>query len=315
METMREVFKRGVRKGLSGFLWMAKIVVPVSYGTALLAWTGVLDTITVLLKPLMHHLGLPAIGAVPLIVGGLTSVYGGIASMSVLPFTTGEMILLANFILICHNMIQETIIQAQSGIRAWKAVLVRVSAAVATVYVLQFFIGTNPQDVAGVALPRSVSQTFVDMNLAWALATVKLCLKIFGIIMGIMIVLEVAKARHWIQWIVKVLSPLLRVMGLSQRVGVLWMTAVVFGLAYGGAVIVEEAKNASLTPRELEALHLSVGVNHSMVEDPMLFLPLGLPAFWLWVPRLVTAICITWCLSLGVYLLSSRARAISRSSS
>ncbi|MEJ5348068.1 MAG: hypothetical protein WHS46_05215 [Desulfosoma sp.] len=315
MKTMREVLKQGIRKGLSGFLWMAKIVVPVSYGTALLAWTGVLDTITVLLKPLMHHLGLPAIGAVPLIVGGLTSVYGGIASMSVLPFTTGEMILLANFILICHNMIQETIIQAQSGIRAWKAVLVRVSAAVATVYVLQFFIGTNPQDVPGVAFPSSVSQTFVDMNLAWALATAKLCLKIFGIIMGIMIVLEVAKARHWIHWIVKALSPLLRVMGLSQRVGVLWMTAVVFGLAYGGAVIVEEAKNASLTPRDLEMLHLSVGVNHSMVEDPMLFLPLGLPAFWLWVPRLVTAICITWCLSLGAYLLSSRARAMSRSNS
>ncbi len=27
-----------------------------------------------------------------------------------------------------------------------------------------------------------------------------------------------------------------------------------------------------------------------MVEDPALFLPLGLSAFWLWVPRLITAI-------------------------
>ncbi|ROQ93502.1 iron transporter [Desulfosoma caldarium] len=313
MATTREVFKQGALKGLSGFLWMAKIVIPVSYGTALLAWTGVLDAITVQLKPFMHHLGLSAIGAVPLIVGGLTSVYGGIAAMSVLPLTTGEMILLANFILICHNMIQETIIQSKSGTRAWKAVLVRVGAAVATVYVLQFFVGTTPHDVAAGEVPRAASQGFMDMTLAWIVATAQLCLKIFVIIMGIMIVLEVAKARNWIQWIVKALGPLLRVMGLSHRVGVLWMTAVVFGLAYGGAVIVEEAKNAALTRRELEALHLSIGVNHSMVEDPMLFLPLGLPPFWLWVPRLVTAICITWCLSLGTYLLSSRARAMSRS--
>jgi len=313
---MTDTLKQGALKGLSGFFWMAKIVVPVSYGTAILAWTGVLDALTVLLKPFMHHLGLPAVGAVPLIVGALTSVYGGIAAMSVLPFTTGEMILLANFILICHNMIQETIIQSQSGIKAWKAVTVRVLAAVATVYVLQFFIGTTPHDdvPAGIAQP-AIRQGFVDMTLAWGVSTARLCLKIFVIIMGIMTVLEVAKAKNWITWIVKATSPLLRILGLSQRVGVLWMTAVVFGLAYGGAVIVEEAKNADLTPEDLESLHLSVGVNHSMVEDPMLFLPLGLPAFWLWVPRLVTAVCITWCLSLGIHLLSSRARAMRRSSS
>lgn len=312
---MRDILRQGALKGLSGFFWMAKIVVPVSYGTAILAWTGVLDALTVLLKPLMHHLGLPAIGAVPLIVGGLTSVYGGIAAMSVLPFTTGEMILLANFILICHNMIQETIIQSQSGIKAWKAVTVRVLAAVATVYVLQFFIGTTPRDVQAGAAAAAIRQGFFDMTLAWGASTARLCLKIFVIIMGIMTVLEVAKARNWITWIVKATSPLLRVLGLSHRVGVLWMTAVVFGLAYGGAVIVEEAKNAEITPRDLEALHLSVGVNHSMVEDPMLFLPLGLPPFWLWVPRLVTAVCITWALSLGLHLLSSRARAMRRSSS
>lgn len=315
METTKEILKQGALKGVSGFLWMAKIVVPVSYGTAILSWTGVLDTITILLKPFMHHLGLPAIGAVPLIVGGLTSVYGGIAAMSVLPFTMGEMILLANFILICHNMIQETIIQSRSGIKAWKAVLVRISAAVITVYVLQFLIGTTPQDVGADEVPRVIEPGFLDMTAAWATATAKLCLKIFVIIMGIMIVLEVAKARHWIIWIVKAVSPVLKVMGLSHRVGVLWMTAVVFGLAYGGAVIVEEAKNTALSPRELELLHLSIGVNHSMVEDPMLFLPLGLPPFWLWMPRLVTAVCITWGLSLTSYFLSSRAKAISRSSS
>jgi hypothetical protein len=31
-------------------------------------------------------------------------------------------------------------------------------------------------------------------------------------------------------------------------------------------------------------------MNHSMIEDPALFLPLGIHPFWLYVPRLVTAI-------------------------
>jgi len=55
-------------------------------------------------------------------------------------------------------------------------------------------------------------------------------------------------------------------------------------------VIVEEAKDGNLTKKELERLHLSIGINHSIVEDPALFLALGLSAFWMWIPRLITAV-------------------------
>ena len=74
--------------------------------------------------------------------------------------------------------------------------------------------------------------------------------------------------------------------------GFLWMTAVIFGLSYGGAIIVEEAKSGRLSPEDLELLHLSIGTNHSMVEDPPLFLPMGIHPFWIYVPRLVMAIII-----------------------
>jgi len=124
----------------------------------------------------------------------------------------------------------------------------------------------------------------------WFIATLYLSVKIFAIIMVIMILLETMKIFNMIQHIVKVLNPLLKIMGLDQRVGILWLTANVFGLAYGGAVIVEEAKGGCLTRQELERLHLSVGINHSMAEDPALFLSLGLSAFWLWIPRFITAI-------------------------
>jgi hypothetical protein len=98
------------------------------------------------------------------------------------------------------------------------------------------------------------------------------------------------KIFNMIPNIVKVLTPFLKTMGLDQRAGILWLTAIIFGLAYGGAVIVEEAKEGYITKEELEKLHLSIGINHSMVEDPALFLSLGLSAFWLWVPRLIVAI-------------------------
>ncbi|HEX7503821.1 MAG TPA: hypothetical protein VF336_01015, partial [Syntrophales bacterium] len=104
----------------------------------------------------------------------------------------------------------------------------------------------------------------------------------------------------WILPIVKALSPLLRILGLSEKVGILWMTAVVFGLSYGGAVIVEEARQGHISKEELEELQLSVGINHSMVEDPFLFMTFGVSAFWLWVPRLITAMAATRMLTLWV---------------
>ncbi len=74
----------------------------------------------------------------------------------------------------------------------------------------------------------------------------------------------------------------------------LWLTAAVFGLLYGAAVIVEAARKGNFTRQELHRLQVSIGINHSMLEDPAIFLSLGLSPFWLWVPRLLAAI-ITVC--------------------
>ncbi len=94
-------------------------------------------------------------------------------------------------------------------------------------------------------------------------------------------------------------SPIVRLMGLSPRVGFLWITGAVFGLIYSSAVIFEETREGHLTKEELEELHLSVGLHHSFVEDPLIFLALGLGAFWLWVPRLITAMVVVRLYTLG----------------
>jgi len=295
-----EGLRDGLRKGLDGFIWMMKIVLPVSFLTALLDWSGLLSKMDFLLQPLMNLIGLPAAAALPLIIGMLTNIYGGIAAMAVLPFTIGQMTLIAVFLLICHNLIQEGVVQANSGIHPIKATLFRLTAAVITVWACSLFLDTKtpleavPEGLQVTALP------FAGMMKSWFTSILGLSLKIFLIIMSILTFLEIMKKMGWIHPVVRAMSPLLRLMGLSQQVGILWMTAVVFGLAYGGAVIVEEAKAGHLTREELQELHLSIGINHSMIEDPALFLSFGLSPFWLWVPRFITAIIATRLLTLWV---------------
>lgn len=283
-------FKIGMVKGWSGFVWMLKILVPISFFTAIIEFSGCINKIDFLLKPCMNLLNLSPMAALPLIVGMLTGIYGGIASMIVLPLTESEMTLIAIFLLISHNLIQEGMIQGKSGLNPLKATLFRLTASIVTVYIVSLFFGSETTFLAKISTSVSPDPSFMMMLKNWFMATLYLSVKIFAIIMVLMILLEMMKIFNLIQHIVNLLNPLLKTLGLNRRVGILWLTATVFGLAYGGAVIVEEAKKGGLSRKELEKLHLSIGINHSMVEDPALFLSLGLSAFWLWIPRLIMAV-------------------------
>jgi hypothetical protein len=108
--------------------------------------------------------------------------------------------------------------------------------------------------------------------------------------MAIMILLECLAWLGWDAYLYRFFRPFMKVLGLSDRTSVLWVTAVIFGLTYGSAVILEKSQQGALTRSELERLHISIGINHSMVEDPALYMALGLNAFWLIVPKLLMAV-------------------------
>ncbi len=277
----------GIRKGWSGFIWVLRILLPISLLTALLEWSGWINRMDILIQPLMSWLHLPAMAAVPLLVGCIAGIYGGIASMAMLPFSREQMTLMAIFMLIAHNLIQEGVIQGKSGFHPLKAVFFRLGMAIVTVMIVAPFLATGTVTSASVGLPASVP--LLAMLRIWSISTAYLVIKLFLIIMGILILLEILKALSWIDPIVKWLAPMLRVFGLSEKVGILWLTGAFFGLVYGSAVIIEEAKEGHLSKDELQELHLSIGANHSIIEDPVFFLAMGLNAFWLWVPRLVMA--------------------------
>lgn len=303
----------GSRKGWHGFIWMLKILIPISLGTALLAYSGALHHLDFLLKPLMGLMGLPAMAALPLVAGLLTGIYGGIATMTVLPFTAAQMTLIAIFLLISHNIVQEAIIQGKSGIHPLKATGFRLVVSCLTVMAVSRFLGAGAEAI--VSQPQAVATTlsFGAMLKGWSIENLFLAIKIFLIIMPLMILLEEMKQFNLIDFLVTLLGPLLRVMGVDRKVGMLWLTAALFGLSYGAAVIVEEAREGHFTAEELSRLHLSIGVNHSMIEDPALFLPLGLSPFWLWVPRLAMAILAVHLYTLWRHLLMRRGRHATRS--
>jgi hypothetical protein len=284
-----EGFKEGLAKGWRSFLWVLKLILPISLLTVLFEYSGILGYLDSLLAPLMGFMGLPSMAAFPIVAGALAGVYAAVGALAVLPLTQAQMTLVAIFVLIAHMLIQEGIIQARSGFHLGKATVVRLSAAVATVTLCSFFIDTGVDPVTAAPAVAAVRPGLAEMLGHWFIDMAWLSLKILWIVMSIMIGLAWMRRFNLVPLLVRWMRPVLALLGLGPRVGVLWLSAVLFGVTYGAAVIVEEFRAGSFEHHEIERLHVSIGINHSMVEDPLLFLPLGIGIFWLYVPRFVAA--------------------------
>lgn len=280
----------GAKKGWKGFVWILKIIVPVSLFTVLIEYSGLINKISYILTPSMSILNLPAIAAIPLIAGMLVGIYAGIASMSALPLSIDQMTLIAIFLLISHSLIQEGIIQGKSGLSPFKATLIRLGTSLFAVVLSSQFITPESKGTLTSMVAISSKQPLYSMIKTWLISISYISAKIFIIITIVMIILEVMKTLDLMKPIVSVLNPFLKILGLNSRVGILWLTAASFGIIYGAAAIVEEAKEKSFTKEELEKLHISIGINHSMIEDPVLFLSLGLNPFLLFIIRLIISI-------------------------
>ena len=105
---------------------------------------------------------------------------------------------------------------------------------------------------------------------------------------------EILKQLGLIEHVAGLLKPLLMIMGLDQSVGVLWLLAAVFGLGFGGVAIMQQSREADLEINEIRKLHISIGINHAMIDEPVMFLSVGVNPFWLWIPRLIAAIASVW---------------------
>ena len=279
----------GFKKGWSSFVWICKITIPISFLVTLLHWIGWLDKIDALLAPLMTFINLPPAAALPILSGIFLTSYATIAAMAVLPFTIEQMTLISIFVLLCHSLIMEGIIQHKSGLNAIKATLFRIIIASLTVFIASQFFGDTSQSVV-IPAEIGVQAPLLEVLKGWVVDTIILLLKILGIVTFVLVALETLNSMGWLEKSLGLFRPLMKVCGLPDRGAMMFVAGIGFGLVLASAVIMEEAKKWLMTKEELECSHISIGINHSMIEDPVIFSILGINILWLIIPKLLAAI-------------------------
>lgn len=272
-------------------LWFLKIMLPVSFGVMLLSYFNILPYLSSFAEPLFTLLGLPGDAALVFVTSIFTNIYTVIALMSNLDFSVREGTILAVMCLISHNYLVETLVQKKTGSSAIAMIALRFACSFIAAAALNFIL---PDFSSRLACQPPVALGFTDTLLNWLHNSLILSLKVVAIISVLMVVQRLLEELGVLKWLSSLLWPLMEIFGLPRQVAFLWLVGNTLGLAYGAAVLMDYARQGKATVREADALNYHLAVSHSLMEDPLLFAVLGLPVFWLIVPRMILAILVVW---------------------
>ena len=278
---------------------LMKLMLPISLGVGLLRWSGLLAAIGGFFAPAMALFHLPGEAAVPLVTGNLAGIYALVGAMAMLPLEPAAVTTLAAMTLVAHNLIIEGAVQHRTGTPWWFAVGIRIIGMLVVGAIVSGTIAFL-QDRSLPALwlrmpappsppPVPAGETFAAFLLDWGRGALRLCLKIVLIVTAMMIVTEWIRARGIMEHLERASRPVLRFLGLSDRVAFPWLTAQIVGIAFGGGLLLEEMRRREIPAQEVRALHTSIGISHSLFEDTVLLVAVGASMFWIIVPRVAVA--------------------------
>lgn len=142
----------------------------------------------------------------------------------------------------------------------------------------------------------------IDLLHTFVAGAWSLCSKMFLIVVPIMVVLELFEGTRPFRALVRTWARLVgRWLGMSEEVAAPTLIGFIFGLAYGGGVIVRDTRRHDVTRRQVFQMSVFLSMVHAIFEDTTVFVVLasaaGASALWsvAWLVgfRLVWAVMVT----------------------
>lgn len=292
---MRNMLGRGLQKGLQTTWELSKIILPITIVVTLLKHTPVIEWIVVLFSPLMNLFGLPGEAAVVLALGWTLNLYAAIGAIFSLQLSVPEIFILSVMLSFCHNLLVETAVAKRIGLNAAVVVAIRVGSAFISGVLLHLTMGNEVQSVSGSYTHNAylwqmpISGTVQEVFFTAFKAIGQLAL----IVIPLMAIIQVLKEKQVLDKVSHKMYPFLRWLGMSEKAAIPMLAGIWFGLAFGAGVIIEATRETPLPKRELYLIMIFLVLCHAVVEDTLLFLPLGINGWYLLGIRLLSAIILT----------------------
>lgn len=268
-------------------------MVGVSFAIMLLQYFGVIEWISQLLTPVFSSFGLPGEAALAYVSGYFVNCYTAMAVMSTLNLDMRAATILAVMVLCSHNMIVETTVQAKTGSSALRIVVIRTLSAFILAFVLNKIMpGEFVSRISHVSTTSNVP--FIDLLQSWAFRTLKTVALMIVLVYLLTLLQRILNEFGIIKHISNFLKPVMIFFGLPPRTAFLWLVANTLGLAYGAAVMIDEAETGTTTKEENDLLNHHIGVSHSNLEDLLLFTAIGGSFLWMLLSRWAMSLLLVW---------------------
>jgi hypothetical protein len=274
-------------------LWIIKITVSVSLAIFLLDYVGFVDKLSLWLGPVFSHLGLPGEASLAFISGYFVNVYSAIAVIATLELDFRATTILGVMILCAHNIIGETAVQNKTGSSFLRIVVIRTFSAIFLAFVLNLVLPGKAAEYVGRVGVIS-DQTFVDQFGSWLVGTLKLILKMSVLIFSLSILNRILTEYGVIHWLCKYLRPVMLFFGLPEKTGFMWLVANTLGLAYGGAIMMEETRQGNVSFGDADLLNHHIAISHSNLEDLLLLVSVGAGMGIMLIARWLMALVLVW---------------------
>ena len=113
------------------------------------------------------------------------------------------------------------------------------------------------------------------------------------IVIPLMVVMEILKDFKVLDKLAKMMSPVAKLLGISEKSTFPLIIGLTLGLSYGAGAIIQSSKEGDLSKKDLYLLIIFLVACHSVFEDTLLFVSIGANGWLLLTIRIVTAFVLT----------------------
>lgn len=285
---------RAIPRSLSICLWLFKVMLPISLAVRVLQHVGVIDWLAGYLSPTFSFIGLSGDSAIVFLTSIFLPLYPTIAVMTTLTLTLREATILAVMCLVSHNLPVECSVAHKTGSPFGRIVTFRIIMSFVSAIVLNWLMPQSDAPFSFFASATTGATSWGMLFTQWLSSSLVLIVTIILIVTALMVLQRVLEEFGWMHRIAHILSPLMRLFGLPSGCSLLWLTGNVVGMAYGAAIMIDEVEQGRLTRSEANLVNHHLGVSHSLLEDTMLFVAMGISFWWIFLTRLILAMVAVW---------------------
>jgi len=269
-----------------GVLWRSgrislelyKIMIPIIIAVKILQDLGLIAWLALPLAPVMQLVGLPPEMGLVWATALVNNIYGSMIVFVSLAgqhdLSVAQVTVLGVMILIAHGLPVELQIVRKSGPKMGFQALLRVGGALLLGWMLfHIYAWGGWLQESSVVLWQPQPQN--DDLLSWCLGQTSNLAMIFVIITLLSVVMRVFTVIGLTGLCVRLLTPVLRLLGIGPEAGTLTIVGMVMGLSYGGGMIMHEAHSGKVPAKDIFSSLSLMGLSHSVFEDTMLMVVIG----------------------------------------